>query len=127
MPLTAAWPEGAGIPGGLQVLGAEWEALRSADPGPPTAQRASQLLLLSLWPAPTVRSAPGRGGQGVLGCLCRQAGSVFPTSPRSPFTSGHLLVLSPVLVGVCFLKKSAYCHFMEFASGVGVQSDAHAV
>ena len=97
MPLTAAWPEGAGIPGGLQVLGAEWEALRSADPGPPTAQRASQLLLLSLWPAPTVRSAPGRGGQGVF--VDRLVPS-FPLHPEVPLPPA-ISLFCPLSLWVC--------------------------
>lgn len=112
MPLTAARPEGCGVPGGQKVLGAEWEGLRNtccADPSAPS----SAVPLAS----PTIRFTPGRGVRGISAdqvCLSHLT--------RSPVPSGRLLapvLLSPLTVGLCFLKKSAYCHLMGFASGVG--------
>ena len=72
---------------------------------------------LSLWPAPP--SAPPQAE--VSGASLQTRFVVSPTSPGVPFplATSPLVPLSPLTVGLCFLKKSSYCHFMGFVSGVG--------
>ena len=90
---------------------------------PPTARRVSQLLPLSLWPVPQRLLCPR---QRWPGCLCKQVCSVFPTSPRSPFTSGHLLVLSRPC-GSVLSKQVRLLPLHGVCVRGGVQSDAWAM